>query len=51
VFLGTLTLMGFFQPREINRARLILQSLWQAKSAKGRAAARAAAEQGGAPRE
>jgi len=47
VFLSTLALLGFFQPREINRARLILQSLLQARTAKGRAAAKAAAEGGG----
>jgi O-antigen/teichoic acid export membrane protein len=47
VFLGTLILLGFFQPREINRARLIVRSLRQGGRAKDRAAAKAAAEEGG----
>jgi O-antigen/teichoic acid export membrane protein len=50
-FLGTLALLGFFEPREINRARLILQSLRRARSAKGRAAATAVTEGSGTPDE
>jgi O-antigen/teichoic acid export membrane protein len=49
VFLGTLALLGFFQPREINRARLILQSLRHAGTVKNRAPASGAAEGGDTP--
>ena len=49
VFLGTLVLLGFFQPREVNRVRLIVRSLRQAGTARDRAAAKAAAEEGGTP--
>lgn len=47
VFLGTLVLLGFFQPHEINRVRLIMRSLRRAGTAKGPAAGKAAAEEGG----
>jgi O-antigen/teichoic acid export membrane protein len=46
-FAVTLAVLGFFQPREINRARLIVRSLRQAGRAKDPAAAKAAAEEGG----
>jgi len=51
VFLGTLTLLGFFQPREVNRIRMIVRSLRQARGSTPPAATKAAAEGGSAPRD